>query len=462
MAKNKAWQGRFSEENDLDLVEFNASLNFDKRLFKEDILGSIAHASMLCDIGVLNEDELGLIKKGLLQIKDEIEKGEFKFDLINEDIHMAIEAALGEKIGEVAGKLHTARSRNDQVATDFKLYVRNALQDLQGLLKEVIQSMLDLAKCNETTIMPSFTHLQNAQPISFAFFLLSHAFALKRDILRMSQARDLASQCPLGACALAGTSYPTKREQTAKQLGFEHPQANAMDAVSDRDFALDGSYCISVMMLHLSRLCEDFIIYSSQEFSFITLSDAYSTGSSIMPQKKNPDSLELIRGKTGRCIGNLNALMITLKALPMAYNKDMQEDKEGFFDSLDTAKICLKVLNGVIKTLRVNEDAMLKACKKGHLLATDLADYLVQKKGIPFRKAHFIVGSLVAKAEEMGVDLSELKNIHEINEYFSKDANDYLDFTHSLNLKSSEGSSSIKSVKNQIKILEEFLSNPTK
>lgn len=457
--KNSMWSGRFSESNDELLKEFNASLNIDKALFKQDIEGSIAHAKMLYFCKILKENELNAIVNGLKQIQNEIEQKLFNFDIKDEDIHMAIEKRLSELIGaEIGGKLHTARSRNDQVATDFKLFVKQSHLELISLLKELIFTLLEQAKEHKKTLMPSFTHLQHAQVVSYAFYILSYAFMFVRDIKRLKNSYEMADYSPLGSCACAGTSYQTDRIMSAKELGFKDIMPNAMDGVSDRDFALDLLYDIAVIFMHTSRLCEEMILFSSSEFAFITISDSYSTGSSIMPQKKNPDVCELIRGKTGRVYGNLIALLTTMKALPLAYNKDMQEDKEGLFDSLSTAKESLIILNAMLKEVKINKENMLKACKKGHLLATDLADFLVREKNIPFRKAHFIVGELVAKAEKMGLDLSELKNLDELEPLFEKqNAQILLDFEASLNSKQSEGSSSILSVEKQIQILENFL-----
>ena len=317
--------------------------------------------------------------------------------------------------------------------------------------------LLTHAKAHKNTIMPSFTHLQHAQPVSFAFYILAYAFMFARDIKRLRASYEMADFCPLGACAVAGTSYPTQRTHTAKLLNFASVAPNAMDAVSDRDFALDLLYDIAVIFTHTSRLCEELILFSSSEFGFVSISDAYATGSSIMPQKKNPDVCELIRGKTGRVYGNLVALLTTMKALPLAYNKDMQEDKEGVFDSVRTATASLTILAQMLRELAINEGAMRKACKKGHLLATDLADFLVREKGVPFRKAHFIVGKVVAKADEMGIDISEIPNLHDIEPLFDEKAQKLLNLEASLNAKQSEGSSSVESVERQIAILEEFL-----
>lgn len=456
--KNQMWSGRFSTASDTLLKEFNASLNVDKELFKQDIKGSIAHATMLESCGILKKDELDAILKGLKQIESEIQNNDFIFNIDDEDIHMAVEKRLNEIIGkEIGGKLHTARSRNDQVATDFKLFVKEKTQELMLLLKELIITLIAHAKEHKESIMPSFTHLQHAQPISFSFWILSYAFMFKRDILRLENALELADECPLGSCACAGTSYPTNRTLSAKMLGFKDPMQNAMDGVSDRDFALDLLYNISVIFTHTSRLCEELILFSSAEFNFISISDSFSTGSSIMPQKKNPDVCELIRGKTGRVYGNLIALFTTMKALPLAYNKDMQEDKEGVFDSVKTAQNSLIILNAMLKEIKIKKENMLKACKKGHLLATDLADYLVREKNIPFREAHFIVGKVVAYAENEGIDLSEISNLAQIDSVFDEEAMQILDFKHSLNAKQSQGSSSILSVEKQIQNLKDFL-----
>lgn len=452
------WSGRFEGFSSSLLEEFNASLNVDKELFKEDIKGSLAHAQMLCECEILSKDEFKAIEKGLKEIQEEIENKNFIFDIKDEDIHMAIEKRLSALIGaEIGGKLHTARSRNDQVATDFKLFAKSSNLKIQSLLKELIKTILSLAKEHKNTIMPSFTHLQHAQAVSFSFYILAYGFMFLRDIKRLKASYDLADFCPLGACALAGTSYKTNRKLCANLLGFKELMPNAMDAVSDRDFALDLLYDISVIFTHTSRLCEELILFSSSEFSFISISDSFSTGSSIMPQKKNPDVCELIRGKTGRVYGNLISLLTTMKALPLAYNKDMQEDKEGLFDSVNTAFASLEILNAMLKELKINKENMLKACQKGHLLATDLADYLVRKKQIPFRQAHFIVGKVVAKAEKEGIDICEIKNLKDYDENFDEEANSLLSFENSLNSKQSEGSSSIKSVERQIELLENFL-----
>lgn len=456
--KNEMWSGRFSEASNELLKEFNASLNIDKTLYMEDIQGSIAHATMLENCGILKKDELEAIIKGLEQVRVEIEQNRFVFNIEDEDIHMAIEKRLSELIGsEIGGRLHTARSRNDQVATDFKLFTKKSHLELIMLLKELIQTLLSHARAHKRTIMPSFTHLQHAQPISFSFYILSYAFMFMRDIKRLQNSLELADFSPLGSCACAGTSYATNRNLSAQILGFKDIMPNAMDGVSDRDFALDLLYDIAVIFTHTSRLCEEMILFSASEFGFLTISDSFSTGSSIMPQKKNPDVCELIRGKTGRVYGNLISLLTIMKALPLAYNKDMQEDKEGLFDSVKTAKDSLIILNAMLKEVKINKENMLKSCKKGHLLATDLADYLVREKNIPFRKAHFIVGNVVAQAEKQGIDISDIEDLSKIDPIFDDKAMKLLDFENSLNSKQSEGSSSVASVEKQIQILERFL-----
>ncbi|HEH5491194.1 TPA: argininosuccinate lyase [Campylobacter coli] len=456
--KNEMWSGRFSEASNELLKEFNASLNIDRTLYMEDIQGSIAHATMLENCGILKKDELEAIIKGLEQVRVEIEQNRFVFNIEDEDIHMAIEKRLSELIGsEIGGRLHTARSRNDQVATDFKLFTKKSHLELIMFLKELIQTLLSHARMHKRTIMPSFTHLQHAQPISFSFYILSYAFMFMRDIKRLQNSLELADFSPLGSCACAGTSYATNRNLSAQILGFKDIMPNAMDGVSDRDFALDLLYDIAVIFTHTSRLCEEMILFSASEFGFLTISDSFSTGSSIMPQKKNPDVCELIRGKTGRVYGNLISLLTIMKALPLAYNKDMQEDKEGLFDSVKTAKDSLIILNAMLKEVKINKENMLKSCKKGHLLATDLADYLVREKNIPFRKAHFIVGNVVAQAEKQEIDISDIEDLSKIDPIFDDQAMKLLDFENSLNSKQSEGSSSVTSVEKQIQILERFL-----
>ncbi|MGG7073601.1 argininosuccinate lyase [Campylobacter sp. 9BO] len=456
----KMWEGRFSEASAKLLEEFNASIHFDKNLFEQDIAGSKAHAKMLGSQGILKPSESEQIVAGLDTVLAEIRAGEFEFRTEDEDIHMAVEKRLSEIIGkELGGRLHTARSRNDQVALDFRLYVLEKNQEISSKIKALIATLNSLAATHLNTLMPGFTHLQHAQPVSLAYHLMAYAFMFRRDAQRFISSFDRNNLSPLGSAALAGTPHKIDREMVAHELGFAGVTQNAMDSVSDRDFALEILFNISVLMTHASRLCEELILWSSQEFGFITISDAYSTGSSIMPQKKNPDVAELIRGKTGRVNGNLVALLTTMKGLPLAYNKDMQEDKEGVFDSVSTALSSVEILNEMIKTAKFNEENMLSATKKGHLSATDLADYLVREKSVPFREAHFITGKAVAYAENLGVDLSELsgEQLTQVDINLGEDAVKFLDLNASKEARKSAGGTANESVKRQIKQIDEWL-----
>ncbi|WP_201768455.1 argininosuccinate lyase [Lebetimonas sp. JH292] len=452
----KLWGGRFSKQAAKILDEFNASLPFDKKLYLEDIEGSIAHSQMLASQGIITQDEAEKIKKGLLQIKKEIEEGKFHWDISDEDIHMAIEKRLIELIGDTGKKLHTARSRNDQVAVDFRRWVLKRNIEFSEKIKELIEVFIKLAKENTDTIMPGMTHLQHAQPISFAYHMLAYASMFKRDYERFIDSFNRNNKNPLGCAALAGTPHPIDRFKTTKALGFDEPTINCLDSVSDRDFALEILFNIAMLMMHASRISEELVLWSTSEFSFVTLSDEYSTGSSIMPQKKNPDVPELIRGKTGRAYGNLMALLTVMKGLPLAYNKDTQEDKEGVFDSVKNGLISIEILKETLKTMKVNKGNMYKACKKGHLTATDLADYLV-KKGIPFREAHHITGKAVALAESKVVDLSDLsiEELKQIDERIDKDLD--LCLENSMNSRKSFGGTAPESVKKQIEYFEKFL-----
>ena len=456
----KMWEGRFSEASSELLEKFNASIEFDKNLYFEDITGSIAHATMLGECGIITKNESKKIIKGLEQILKEFENGKFEIKISDEDIHMAVEKRLGEIIGaELGGKLHTARSRNDQVATDFRRFVLRSNLEISKLLLNLITSFNEIAKANLNTLMPGYTHLQHAQPVSLAQHLMAYAFMFKRDFDRLISSYERNNFSPLGSAALAGTPHNINRNQTAELMGFKAPLSNSMDGVSDRDFALEILFNISVIFTHTSRLCEELILWSSQEFGFITISDKFSTGSSIMPQKKNPDVAELIRGKTGRVYGNLMALLTTMKALPLAYNKDMQEDKEGVFDSVEQAKNSLVILNEMLKTTKFNEENMLKATKTGHLSATDLADFLVREKNVPFRQAHFITGKCVARAEKLGIDLSEisLKELRKIYADFDESAIEVLNLANSKEARTSLGGTANASVKTQIKEIEKWL-----
>ncbi len=455
---SKLWSGRFSKKGSRLLDLFNASLPFDRKLYKEDIKGSIAHARMLAKQNILTEDEAKRIEEGLKEIQKEIEEGEFVFDIEDEDIHMAIEKRLIALIGDTGKKLHTARSRNDQIALDFRLYVLDSNREIISKILNLIETVLKIAKENTSVILPGMTHLQHAQPINFAYHMLAYAAMFKRDVERFQSSLDRNNYSPLGCAALAGTPHPIDRDFVAKELGFKGISVNCLDTVSDRDFALEILFNISVLMMHISRLSEELILWSSYEFQFITLSDEYSTGSSIMPQKKNPDVPELLRGKTGRVYGNLVSLLTVLKGLPLAYNKDMQEDKEGVFDSVETALISLEILKETLSTMKINRDKMQKASKIGHLTATDLADYLV-KKGIAFREAHFITGRAVAKAEEIGVDLSELPldELKKIDSRIDEDVLETLSLTNSMNARDSKGGTSINSTKKQLLFFEKWL-----
>lgn len=456
----KMWEGRFSEASSELLEAFNASINFDKNLYKQDISGSIAHAKMLGGCGILTKQESQKIIDGLKLILLEIDSGKFEFSISDEDIHMAVEKRLSDLIGkELGGKLHTARSRNDQVALDFRLYVLEKNKEISSLLLNLIKTFNDIAKQHQDTLMPGFTHLQHAQPISLAYHMLAYAFMFKRDYERLISSYERNNYSPLGSAALAGTPHSIKREFVANELGFIAPSSNAMDSVSDRDFALELLFNISLIFTHSSRLCEELILWSTSEFGYITISDKFSTGSSIMPQKKNPDVAELIRGKTGRVYGNLFGLLTVMKGIPLAYNKDMQEDKEGVFDSVKAAIESLIILNEMLKTTKFNKDNMLKACKIGHLTATDLADYLVSKKQIPFREAHFISGKCVAKAESLSKDISELSldELKSIDERIDDGALAALNLQNSKEVRKSIGGTANISTNAQISQLDNFL-----
>ena len=401
------WGGRFEDAPAEFTQEFGASLPVDKRMWESDIAGSKAHAKMLAKQDIISEKDAEDIRSGLDDIARQIEDGSFDFEIEDEDIHMSIERNLTEAIGAAGGRLHTGRSRNDQVATDTRLHSKKLARGLMHQLLDIRGALLEVATREFGVVMPGYTHMQKAQPVLFSHHMLAYYWMFTRDFVRVRAAYDAADVLPLGSAALAGTTYPLDRDFVADELGFSEVSKNSMDAVSDRDFLLDLTYACSVAMMHLSRMCEEFIYWSSNEFQFIRLSDAYSTGSSIMPQKKNPDFAELIRGKTGRVYGDLMGLLTTLKGLPLAYNKDMQEDKEGVFDAVDTLSDSLVVMTGMIRTMTVNADAMRKGAHGGFMAATDLADYLVGK-GMPFRDAHAVVGKLVLECEKQGKTLQEL------------------------------------------------------
>ena len=401
------WGGRFTKETDRLVYNFNASLSFDKRLYKQDIKGSMAHASMLAKQGILTEKEKEEILSGLQEILVDIENGKLEFSPEYEDIHSFVEANLIARKGNAGKKLHTGRSRNDQVALDMKMYVREEIQETDGLLKELLETLHKLMKENIHTYMPGFTHLQKAQPVTVAHHLGAYFEMFKRDRSRLTDTKKRLNLCPLGSGALAGTTYPLDREYTARVLGFDGPTLNSMDSVADRDYLIEFLSDLSMIMMHLSRFCEEMILWNSNEYQFVELDDAYSTGSSIMPQKKNPDIAELVRGKTGRVYGALVSLLTTMKGLPLAYNKDMQEDKELAFDAMDTAKGCIALFNGMISTLEFKKENMENSAKNGFTNATDAADYLVNR-GVPFRDAHSIVGRLVLYCLEKNIALEEM------------------------------------------------------
>ena len=403
----KLWSGRFQKSTHKLTDDFNSSIHFDQRLYKQDITGSIAHAKMLGKQGIIPQQDAELIQKTLKEILSDIEEGKVEFDIAAEDIHMNVESILIGRIGDVGKKLHTGRSRNDQVALDIRMYLKDEIHALTGMLTDLQRILLNLAKENTMTIMPGYTHLQKAQPITFAHHLLAYVEMFKRDKQRLQDTYKRTNVLPLGSGALAGTTYPLDRDFVAKELGFEAVSLNSLDAVSDRDFCIELLSNLSLIMMHLSRFSEEIILWCSHEFQFIELDDAFSTGSSIMPQKKNPDIAELVRGKTGRIYGSLMALLTTMKSLPLAYNKDMQEDKEPLFDAIDNVKMCIPVFSDMVRTMKVNKNKMYEGAKGGFTNATDLADYLV-KKGVAFRDAHSIVGKIVFSCIERGIGLEDM------------------------------------------------------
>ena len=452
------WSGRFTENVSEFTQRFGASLPVDKQLYAQDIAGSCAHARMLGAQGVISADDVELIVNGLARIKERIDNDEFPFDINDEDIHMSVEKALIADIGEAGARLHTGRSRNDQVVTDTHLFAKQRATDLMRANVALRRVLVDQAKAHFDVILPGYTHMQHAQPILLSHYLLAYAWMLARDFRRLSAARDAADVNPLGSAALAGTTYPLDRRMTAQELGFSGVTANSLDAVSDRDFLLDLSYACSVSCVHLSRLAEEIVLWSTSEFGFITLSDAFSTGSSIMPQKKNPDFAELVRGKTGRVVGDLVALLVTMKALPLAYNKDLQEDKEGAIDAARTLEDCYNCMAGMISTMTVNADAMRAQAQKGFLAATDVADYLA-KKGLPFRRAHEIVGHLVLLCEQRGCDLEDLTldDFKAESDLFEADITGALDLEAIANARTTEGGTGHDAVVAQLALVEQAL-----
>lgn len=449
---NKMWGGRFSFAPSEIMEKINASIDFDKKLYKEDINGSIVHCQMLVKQNIISEDEGNKIINGLKQIEKEIETGNFIFSKSFEDIHMNVEARLKEIIGNIAGRLHTARSRNDQVALDCKLYVRNAIDSLVNLMYDLKLSFLNKAEEYYDIMMAGCTHLQVAQPTTFGHHLLCYYEMFLRDIKRLKNTRSVMNECPLGAAALCGTPFNIDRNYTAKGLNFDCPTRNSLDSVSDRDFIIEFLSCISIIAVHLSRFAEECIIWTSQPYNYIKLPEQYTTGSSIMPQKKNPDACELIRGKSGRIFGNLMTILTIMKGLPIAYQKDMQEDKEPLFDSFENITLCVQTMTEIVKGISVNKDRMNKVLNSGFPNATDLADYLVKKLNIPFREAHHITGNIVKKAEESNLSLEDvpLHIMQEVCKDINNDVYDYIKMEISLNSRKSYGGTAPENVKNMI------------
>ena len=456
----KMWTGRTDGVTDKIADDFNSSIKFDSRMYKQDIIGSMAHASMLGAKNIISAADAEILINGLQGILDDIESGKLAIDYTAEDIHMFVEQVLTERVGEVGKRLHTARSRNDQVALDTRMYLRDETQIIVGKIKQLITAVLDQAEEHSDTIMPGYTHLQRAQPITFGHHLMAYAMMLIRDIERFNDLIKRINVCPIGSCALAGTTYNTDRRFEAEKLGFAEIALNSIDGVSDRDFCVEFASACAMLMMHLSRFSEEIILWTSWEFKFVELSDAFTTGSSIMPQKKNSDMAELVRGKTGRVYGNLTAILTVLKGLPLAYNKDMQEDKEGVFDSADTVKMCLDVFAPMVKSMKVLKDNMLSAAQKGFINATDLADYMV-KKGLPFRSAYKIVGQIVGDCIKGGkvletLTIEEYKNYSDV---FESDLFNEISLSTCVEKRISEGGTSPESVKKQIAYVKGKLEN---
>ena len=452
----KMWAGRTSGEVSSIADDFNSSIHFDCKLYQQDITGSMAHAAMLGAQGILTQQEADTLIEGLQGILDDLKSGKLDFDYTCEDIHMFVEQVLTQRLGDVGKKLHTARSRNDQVALDLRMYLRSEIDEISALVKQLLKAVVDQAEQNLGVIMPGYTHLQRAQPILFGHHLMAYAMMLLRDLDRLADCRKRMNVSPIGCCALAGTTYNTDRWMEAKALGFDDIARNSIDGVSDRDFCVELMSAISVLMMHLSRFSEEIILWASWEFKFVELSDAYTTGSSIMPQKKNPDMAELVRGKTGRVYGDLMALLTTLKGLPLAYNKDMQEDKEAVFDAVDTVKMCLKVFAPMVQTMTAKPENMKKAAQGGFINATDLADYLV-KKGLPFRSAYKISGQIVAKciADGQVLETLPLDVYQTFSPLFEEDLYQDIDLTTCVEKRISQGGTSAASVKSQIAYVKE-------
>ncbi len=454
----KLWGGRFSQETDKTANDFQASIGFDQRLYREDIEGSLAHAAMLARQGIISPEDERQIRDGLNSILADIEAGKLEFSEDNEDIHMNIETFLTQRVGSAGKRLHTARSRNDQVALDMRLYTRRTIGEIAALVLDAIDALLAQAREHLGSVMPAYTHLQRAQPVTFAHYMLAWAQMLRRDYTRLADCRARMNECPLGAGACASTTYPLDRASVADALGFDRPTANSIDSVSDRDYLLELCSDLSILMMHLSRMCEELCLWCSWEFRFVEMDEAYSTGSSIMPQKKNPDMAELIRGKTGRVYGDLMGLLTVMKALPLAYNKDMQEDKEAAFDAMDTAKNCLRVFAPMVRTMRVRTERLRAAAGEGFINATDAADYLV-RRGIPFRDAYTAVGKLVAACVEAGTTLENLplSTLQSIHPAFGPDVYDAISLDACVNGRKVPGGPAEESVRAQIAEMEAFL-----
>jgi len=455
---SKLWEGRFSKALDSHADDFNSSIRIDSRMYKQDITGSMAHAAMLAAQGIIAEQDADAIIAELDAILQDIESGSLPIDTAAEDIHMFVETELTKRIGDVGKKLHTARSRNDQVAVDIRMYLREQITEIQQKIKKLVAVLADLAQQNADAIMPGYTHLQRAQPILFSHHILAYAMMLTRDVGRLEDARIRMNRSPLGACALAGTTYPTDRHKTAKALDFDGICQNSIDAVSDRDFCVELISALSIVMMHLSRFSEELILWCSWEFQFIELDDSFTTGSSIMPQKKNADIAELVRGKTGRVYGDLMGTLTMLKGLPLAYNKDMQEDKESVFDAVDTVKMCLDVFTPMVQTVKVKKENMYRAAQKGFINATDLADYLT-KKGVPFRTAYKISGQLVGWCIQNGTVLEELplSYLQQQHPAFGEDVYNEISLETCVAKRISDGGTSPHSVAAQIQFLREWL-----
>ena len=454
----KLWAGRFQKETDTLVNDFNSSIAFDVRLYQQDIQGSIAHATMLGEQGVITKEEAQDIIQGLQAILQDIEDGKVEFSMENEDIHMNIEAILTERIGPDGKRLHTGRSRNDQVAVDFRLYVKQEIPKIIGMLLDLEKVLIAKAEANTLTVMPGYTHLQRAQPTTFAHYMMAYANMLRRDVTRLEDCLERMDECPLGAGALATSSYPLNRQRTAELLGFRKPTENSMDSVSDRDYLIEFISDLSLIMMHLSRFSEEIILWCSWEFKFVEMDDAYSTGSSIMPQKKNPDVAELVRGKTGRVYGSLITLLTVMKGLPLAYNKDMQEDKEPVFDAIDTVELCIPVFAAMIKTMTVLPKNMQKAASGGFINATDCADYLT-RKGMPFREAYMIVGRLVNNCLKSGdtLDTLTLRDFRAVSGLFDGDIYDALALRNCVNGRKVMGGPAEEEVKRQIAYIKNFV-----